>query len=264
LFPADDTGGGQVTDLLYQIDSYLKEFDATVVAVNGDSVALDRTAFYPGGGGQPNDLGTLVSGDRSWTVTKVKKEGENVWHTLRRNTVTPAGADGPGAGESAVSLPAAGTRVRGILDWDRRYRLMRTHSALHVLCGVVFRDYAAQVTGGNMEPLDARMDFEFERMQKDLVTEIERRVNEEIALGRAISVKILPREEAFQIPDLIRTKINLLPPGISEVRTVNIEGLDLQADGGTHVANTREIGRVKVVGYESKGKINKRIRIQVQ
>jgi len=154
--------------------------------------------------------------------------------------------------------------VHGTLDWSRRYKLMRTHSALHVLCGVVWRDYGAQVTGGNMEPLDARMDFEFERMQKELVSAIEGRVNEEIAKDYPISVKILPREEAFQIPDLIRTKINLLPPGISVVRTVNIEGLDLQADGGTHVAHTSEIGRVKVVGYESKGKINKRIRIQVE
>ena len=140
---------------------------------------------------------------------------------------------------------------------------MRTHSALHVLCGVVYRDYGAHVTGGNMEPLEARMDFEFERMQKELVAEIEATVNAEIAKDRAISIRILPRDQAFRIPDLIRTKINLLPPGITEVRTVNIEGLDLQADGGTHVARTSEIGRVAVVGYESKGKINKRIRIQV-
>jgi len=238
-----------VSDLLYQTDSYLKVFDAIVTDVNGDWVALDRTAFYPGGGGQPYDLGTLSAAGQTWNVLKVKKEGDTVRHQLDAR-------EGP--------VPPAGSQVHGTLDWSRRYKLMRTHSALHVLCGVVWRDYGAQVTGGNMEPLDARMDFEFERMQKELVSAIERRVNEEIAKDYPISVKILPREEAFQIPDLIRTKINLLPPGISVVRTVNIEGLDLQADGGTHVAHTSEIGRGKVVGYESKGKINKRIRIQVE
>lgn len=245
-----------MTELLDQTDSYLKEFDATVTEVNGDMVALDRTAFYPGGGGQPHDIGTLEADGQPWKVVKVKKEGDKVWHTLSPHPSPPPQA---GAG-----VPAVGTPVHGTLDWEWRYKLMRTHSALHVLCGVVWRDYGAQVTGGKMEPGDARMDFEFERMQKELVGEIERRVNEEIAKGYNISVKLLPREEAFQIPDLIRTKINLLPPNISEVRTVNIEGLDLQADGGTHVANTCEIGRVKVVGYESKGKINKRIRIQVE
>ena len=235
-----------MTELLYLLDSYCKEFEATVSEVNGEQVALNRTAFYPGGGGQPCDYGTLEAGGQTWQVVKVKKEGDHVWH------------------QAQGTLPTVGAMVTGRLDWERRYRLMRTHSALHVLCGVVYRDYDALVTGGNMEPLDARMDFEFERMQKELVSEIEATVNAEIAKGYPISVKILPREEAFQIPDLIRTKINLLPPGIRAVRTVNIEGLDLQADGGTHVANTREIGRVKVVGYESKGKINKRIRIKVE
>ncbi len=244
-----------MTELLYQLDAYLKDFDATVTEVNADVVALDRTAFYPGGGGQPHDFGTLEVDGQTWQVVKVKKEGDKVWHTLSLTPTSLPQGDG---------TPAVGARVHGALDWERRYKLMRTHSALHVLCGVVWRDYGAQVTGGNMEPLDARMDFEFERMQKELVSEIERHVNEGIQKGYNVSAKILPREEAFKIPDLIRTKINLLPPGIAEVRTVNIEGLDLQADGGTHVANTREIGRVKVVGYESKGKINKRIRIQVE
>ncbi len=257
-----------MTDLLYQDDAYCKEFDATVAEVNGDWVAFDRTAFYPGGGGQPCDFGTLEANGQTWKVVKVKKEGDKVWHQLSLShhpNPVYRGTNGPPphAGEGAQML-AVGTKVHSTIDWDRRYKLMRTHSALHVLCGVVWRDYGAQVTGGNMEPLDARMDFEFERMQKELVQEIEQHVNEEIAEEHNILVKILPREEAFQIPDLIRTKINLLPPGITKVRTVNIEGLDLQADGGTHVANTREIGRVKMVGYESKGKINKRIRIQVE
>jgi len=232
--------------LIYHLDSYVRQFEAMVLDVRGDEVALDRTAFYPGGGGQPCDYGTLAGPGRVWRVGKVKKEGDLVWHTLEGG-----------------HPPARNAGVTGELDWERRYKLMRTHSALHVLCGVVYRDYGAHVTGGNMEPLDARMDFEFERMQKELVGEIEATVNAEIQKGYAITVKILPREAAFQIPDLIRTKINLLPPGIPEVRTVNIEGLDLQADGGTHVAHTHEIGAVRVVGYESKGRINKRIRIQV-
>ena len=137
---------------------------------------------------------------------------------------------------------------------------MRTHTAMHILCGVIFRDYGASVTGGNMEPLRGRMDFEFETMRQELVREIEEKVNAEVAAARDVRVKILPREEAFQIPDLIRTKINLLPEGIMQVRTVEIVGLDLQADGGTHVANTREVGHIRVVDYKSKGKINKRIR----
>ena len=235
-----------MTEMLYQHDAYIKQFEAAVTEVNGDLVALDRTAFYPGGGGQPNDVGTLDAGGQSWNVIKVKKDGAGIWHQV------------------AGTPPEVGTRVRGTLDWERRHKLMRTHTALHVLCGVVYRDYGAHVTGGNMEPLDARMDFEFERMAKELVQIIEARVNEEIAKDYKISVKILPREDAFKIPDLIRTKINLLPEGISEIRTVNIEGLDLQADGGTHVAHTAEVGKVKVVGYESKGKINKRIRIQIE
>jgi misacylated tRNA(Ala) deacylase len=237
-----------MTELLFQTDSYIKEFRATVVAANPDegAVALDRTAFYPGGGGQPNDLGHLLVGGQSLPVGKVKRQGEEVWHWL------------------SGDLPALGTAVTGRLDWDRRYKLMRTHTALHVLCGVVWRDYGALVTGGNMEPLEGRMDFEFETLHGDLVKEIEERVNAEVAQGRDVRVKILPRAEAFQIPDLIRTKINLLPEGITQVRTVEIVGLDLQADGGTHVANTREVGRVRVVDYKSKGRINKRIQIVVE
>jgi len=150
------------------------------------------------------------------------------------------------------------------LDWARRYSLMRTHTALHALCGVVWREYGALVTGGNMEPGAGRMDFEFERMTGDLVEAIEASVNVELAADREVRVNVLPREEAFAIPDLIRTKVNLLPPGIEQIRTIEIVGLDLQADGGTHVASTREVGRIKVTGYESKGRINKRIRIAVE
>lgn len=154
--------------------------------------------------------------------------------------------------------------VKGILDWDRRYKLMRTHTAMHILCGVVWRDYQASVTGGNMDVLSGRMDFEFERMQKELVSEIEEKINVEVATERDLEVKILPRKEAFLIPDLIRTKINLLPEGIEEVRTVEIKGLDLQADGGTHVHNTREVGKIRVTNYKSKGGINKRIYVEIE
>lgn len=236
-----------MTELLYQTDSYVREFGATVVAVDAEAgrVALDRTAFYPGGGGQPADTGALSFDGRTVAVTQVKKEGELVWHRL----------DG--------DLPAEGQAVTGSLDWERRYALMRTHTALHVLCGVVWRDYGASVTGGNMDPLQGRMDFEFATLRGELVGEIEAKCNAEVAAGHDVRVKIVPREEAFQIPDLIRTKINLLPPGIPEVRTVEIVGLDLQADGGTHVANTREIGRIKVTDYKSKGAINKRIYVEV-
>jgi misacylated tRNA(Ala) deacylase len=153
----------------------------------------------------------------------------------------------------------AGTVVTGVLDWERRYDLMRTHTAMHILCGVIWRDYGASVTGGNMQPLKGRMDFEFEHMRRELVQEIEEKVNVEVSAGRALHVRVLPREEAFQIPDLIRTKINLLPPHIAEVRVVEIEGLDVQADGGTHVANSAEVGPLRIVDYKSKGRINKRL-----
>src|SRR6185437_13056285 len=155
-------------------------------------------------------------------------------------------------------------KVRGSIDWDRRYALMKTHTALHILCGVIFRDFGSQVTGGNMEPLKARMDFELAQLSPDFCQNIEARVNREIEAARPVSVRMLPRDEAFQIPDLIRTKINLLPEGITEVRTVNIEGLDLQADGGTHVANTREVGRVTLLKTRSKGANNKRIVIGIE
>ncbi len=241
-----------MTDLLYQTDAYLKEFDAAITSVEDNAVALDRTSFYPGGGGQPNDVGTLALGGQTYTVAKVRKAGNEVWHEL----------DGDLSG--LLRENPIGRAVRGAIDWERRYPLMRTHTAMHILCGVIFRDYGASVTGGNMEPLKGRMDFEFETMRQEFVKQIEAKINVEVEAGREVRVKILPRAEAFQIPDLIRTKINLLPEGIAEVRTVEIVGLDLQADGGTHVANTREVGRIRVVDYKSKGKINKRIEVVVE
>lgn len=235
-----------LTTLLYQTDAYLRSFAATVTAAEETRVALDCSAFYPGGGGQPHDTGTLQLGTQQWEVSAVKKEGAVVWHALQ---------GGP--------LPPAGSVVSAALDWERRYALMRTHTAMHILCGVVWRDYGASVTGGNMELLQGRMDFEFETMRAELVEEIEAKVNAEVAAARAVRVQILPRAEAFAIPDLIRTKVNLLPPGIAEVRTVEIVGLDLQADGGTHVDNTSAVGHLRISDYKSKGRINKRLVLTV-
>ena len=239
-----------MTELLYQTDSYLQKFDAQVIeqATDAHAVILDKTAFYPGGGGQPNDTGLLILDGVEIPILKVKRVGGKILHFLNQET----------------PLPKIGTSITGQLDWTRRYQLMRTHTAMHILCGVVFRDYGAQVTGGNMEPLQGRMDFEFETMQQELVSEIEAAINTEAKKGLPLSVRILPRAEAFQIPDLIRTKINLLPEGIQEVRVVEIEGLDLQADGGTHVVNTSEVGQLKITDYKSKGKINKRIYVKLE
>jgi misacylated tRNA(Ala) deacylase len=238
-----------MTNLLYLTDSYLQEFKAVVTAVNleNQGVIFDQTAFYPGGGGQPSDIGKVYTEINSYQVNNIKRiEGEYV-HIL----------------EGYENLPEVGETILGSIDWDRRYQLMRTHTAMHILCGVVFRDYGALVTGGNMEPLKGRMDFEFETMRHELVAEIEAAINKEVGASRPINIKIMPRDEAFQIPDLIRTKINLLPEHIKEVRVVEIEGLDIQADGGTHVKNTSEVGKLKVTDYKSKGKINKRIYLDI-
>jgi len=245
------------------VDAYARSVESRLRAVEppaaegrGALVLLDRTIFYPGGGGQPADRGVLrTAGGRAWKVVAARKLGEEIWHELEPGTEPPA-LGGLG-GSSALAIFTAD------LDWERRFRLMRTHTALHALCGVVWRDYGALVTGGNMEPGGGRMDFEFERMSGELVGAIEAAVNQELLHERDVRVNVLPREEAFAIPDLIRTKVNLLPPGIKQIRTIEIVGLDLQADGGTHVANTREVGTIRVTGYESKGRINKRVRIQL-
>ncbi|MCY3781095.1 MAG: alanyl-tRNA editing protein [Chloroflexi bacterium] len=233
-----------MTELLYLADSYLREFDAEVVKHDADQngVVLDRTVFYPGGGGQQPDQGALLSGGSDYPVT-----------TVRRGNVHII------AGE----LLPVGSKVRGTIDWERRYKIMRTHTAMHILCGVIWRDYQASVTGGNMDLLSGRMDFEFERLAPEVVGIIEEKINLEVAAAREVRTAILPREVAFAIPDLIRTKINLLPESIREVRTVEIVGLDLQADGGTHVANTREVGPIKITKYKSKGGINKRLYVEL-
>jgi len=235
-----------MTELLYHTESYLKEFEASVINLVDTGVVLDRTAFYTGGGGQPSDSGTLTTEEREYRVNGVKRVDGNLVHQI------------------SGDLPTLGSKVSGVIDWERRYLLMRTHTALHILCGVVWRDYGALVTGGDMKPGEGRMDFEFENFSAEFVDELEAKVNAEVAENRDIHAHNLTRDEADLVPDLIRTKINLLPSNIQEIRTIDITGLDLQADGGTHVSNTREVGVIKIVGHESKGRINKRIRIALE
>ena len=232
-----------MTEIVAHDDAYLRELESVVQAMRAEGVVLDRTVFYPGGGGQPSDTGVLASGDAEYRVDGLRRIDGALVHLI----------DG--------QAPPEGQTVRGAVDWERRYELMRTHTALHILCGVIWRDFGVLVTGGNMQPLKARMDFELPQMSSDFADRVEQSINEEVAAERDIAIGELPREEAMRVPDLIRTKINLLPPQIKVVRTVEIVGLDLQADGGTHVANTREVGRIRVVGHESKGRGNKRLRI---
>jgi len=233
-----------MTERLYQLDSYQRAFDAVVTAVDEEqnAIELSCTAFYPGGGGQICDQGILSWDGGSSEVVKMSGRGQ-VLHFIKGD------------------LPPVGAPVHGEIDWPLRFDNMRTHTAMHILCGVVWRDYGAQVTGGNMSPRQGRMDFEFENLSKELVSEIEEKVNLEMRADHPVRVAIHSREEAFAIPDLIRTKINLLPEGIQEVRTVEIVGLDLQADGGTHVSSTAQVGPITIVGYKSKGRINKRIEV---
>ena len=233
-------------EILCYEDSYLRECKSKVTDVNDHGVILDQTVFYPGGGGQPSDHGKLIWEKNEYLVKGLKRVDGQLVHLI----------DG--------DKPEINSEVLSIIDWNKRYKLMRTHTALHILCGVIWRDYSASVTGGDMKPLSGRMDFELDEMSVDFSKEVEEKINAEVSKKRDIKVYQLPREEAFQIPDLIRTKINLLPEGIKFVRIVDIEGLDLQADGGTHVNNTSEVGYIKMIGHESKGKSNKRLRIGVE
>jgi misacylated tRNA(Ala) deacylase len=250
--PAVATRGVPPADMaaaeLFSVDAYCREFDATIAEVDRSQnrVRLARTAFYPGGGGQPCDLGTLDTAAGSLAVTGVRRDAGAIWHTI----------DGE-------ELPDVGTEVHGRLDWARRYALMRTHTALHVLCGVIWADYRIPVTGGNMEPLQGRLDFPFEAMSTDLGAAVERRINEEIERAHEIVVDFVPRSFADADPALIRTAADLIPRAIDPLRVIDIVGLDRQADGGTHLLSTAAVGAVRVTKTESKGKGNKRIRIEV-
>ena len=227
-------------------DQTLREWDAVVLYSGPDGIVLDRSAFYPGGGGQPPDEGVLLWGGVQTRIAGARK-GDDLY-------LIPAEGD---------PVPPPGTAVRGALEDDRRTALMRTHSGLHVLCGVVYRDYGSLVTGGNMEPFAARMDFDLPDLPEGFKDAVQAACNAEIAAGRRIAVRVLPRDDAFAIPDIIRTATNLVPPDVKEVRIVDIVGLDQQADGGTHVASTAQIGRIEVAKIESKGKGFRRLRIRI-
>jgi misacylated tRNA(Ala) deacylase len=233
-----------MTELLYMRDSYLRESEAIVAAVEDTAVALDGTVFYPGGGGQPADTGWLRWPGGESRVTGVRRDGETVWHAL----------DGP--------TPPPGTQVRGVLDWDRRYAIMRHHSALHVLVGAVYRLFNARVTGGAIYPDRARMDFSLEDLSKERVAAIEQETNRVLAEDRRILVRFVSREE-FEHSDLMRLARDLVPRDVEWIRVVEIEGYDAQADGGTHVARTREVGRLRIVKTDNKGKANRRLEIQL-
>ena len=232
------------TELLYAMDSSIKEWNTTVLAVEGDEVVLRHSAFYPGGGGQPPDLGSLTADDRTWQVVALRKDGDLLWHRLM-------GAEPPQTGRS----------IWGRLDWERRYLLMRTHTALHILSAVAYSDYGATVTGGNMEPGEGRLDFEITGFTPAVAEAMVQRANREVAHDREVKVYTLPREQALELPDLIRTKTNLIPPSVAHIRIVEIVGLDRQADGGTHVNWTAEVGDISLRGTRSKGASNKRIMI---
>jgi misacylated tRNA(Ala) deacylase len=231
-----------MTEELFLADSYLREFEARVERLAGREIILDRTAFYPGGGGQPPDKGTLGIGPVRASVVDVRREGGDIIHVL----------DNP--------VPGTVGDLRGELDWERRYAHMRHHTALHVLSGVIWKNFEAKVTGGQMRQDRARMDFSFPGVWTvDVVGEIEQLTNEALASARPVKVYELPREEALKNPDLIRTQVNLVPERVKVIRIVEIESLDTQADGGTHVANTREVGEMEITGHKSKGRQNKRI-----
>ncbi|HUG31707.1 MAG TPA: alanyl-tRNA editing protein [Acidimicrobiia bacterium] len=235
------------TEELAPKDSYLSTAEGHVLAVSDDGLFLDRTVFYARGGGQPGDVGTITwDGGAVEVIDTVRKDG-TPFHVVAEGSV----------------LPDPGTPVEGVIDWERRYLTMRTHTALHALSGVVYRDYGAKVTGGNMIPGEARMDFELDGISAEFGVEVERKLNKELVKGYPTEIIVMAREIALQDPDLIRTKVNLIPEFVQEIRVVDIKGLDRQADGGTHVDSTLEVGGIEVVKTESKGKANKRMRIRV-
>jgi misacylated tRNA(Ala) deacylase len=239
--------GSGPTEELASKDAYLAQAEGSVLTFADGGLFLDRTVFYARGGGQPGDIGVI-----RWDGGEVE-----VLDTIRKDAM-PFHVVAEGA-----AMPDPGTAVYGLIDWERRYRTMRTHTALHALSGVIFRDFGAKVTGGNMEPGVARMDFELDGISVEFGQEVERRLNEELTRGYPTEVLYMARKEALKDPDLIRTKVNLIPEWVDEIRVIDIVGLDRQADGGTHVASTLEVGRVRVVKTESKGKANKRMRIEL-
>lgn len=236
-----------MTDRIYSTDAYAKTVEATIVRTDVDDnrVLLDRTVFYPGGGGQPHDLGTISIGEDRLDVVRVSQDADGVWHWLEGG------------------LPSEGTMVAGAIDWERRYRLMRTHTALHALCGVVWKRFGSPVTGGNMQPGEGRLDFDIPDWTAEDLPRVQADLNEELARRRAIEVSFLPRDAADVDPSLIRTKVNLLPKDIDQIRVIDIVGLDRQADGGTHVNETGEVGSITIPKAENKGRGFRRIRVRL-
>ena len=234
---------------MFSVDAYLREFTGDVVALDRDQnrVALNRTAFYPGGGGQPHDVGSLSWDGGAARVVRVGRDAGRIWHWLE-----------------ADELPAEGSELEGSLDWERRHLLMRTHTALHVLCGVIWAEFRVAVTGGNMEPGSGRLDFRLDAISAELGARVEARINDEIARAREVLVAFVDRSAADDDEALIRTSAHLVPRDIDPLRVIDIVGLDKQADGGTHVMSTAHIGRVEVTKTESKGRDNKRIRLAVR
>ena len=232
-------------ELLFQTDMYLKECDSeiTKIDVENKSVWLSKTVFYPTGGGQPHDIGTLETGDQTYQVVDVKKDGHDVQHILQEE---PSGL-------------SVGQQVHGKIDWETRYKYQRTHTAMHILCGIIFQEFDSTVTGGQIKPLEGRMDFDIEKFTPDKVKFIEEKCNAAIEHDYPIRVDFLPRDEADKDPDLIRTKISLIPKEVSIVRTIDIVGLDKQADGGTHVKSTKEVGKMTIKKVDNKGKGRKRL-----
>jgi misacylated tRNA(Ala) deacylase len=236
-----------MTEQIYSTDSYARTMSAAVVRTDVDDnrILLDRTVFYPGGGGQPHDLGFLSIGDDKLDVVRVTHDTDGVWHWING------------------SLPHLGTTVEGALDWERRYLLMRTHTALHALCGVVWNRFQSPVTGGNMQPGSGRLDFDIPQWTADDLAPVQTALNEELARRRTIEVSFLPRDAADTDPSLIRTKVNLLPKNIDQIRVIDIVGLDRQADGGTHVKDTGEVGQITIPKAENKGRGFRRIRVNL-
>ena len=233
------------TELLFQTDMYLTEFESEITKVDfeSNSVWFKKTAFYATGGGQPNDIGTIEVEGKLYHVVDVKKDGHDIQHVLQ---------------ETPFDLQV-GQKIRGKIDWDTRYKYQRTHTAMHILCGIIYQEFDSTVTGGQIKELEGRMDFDIERFTPDKVKFIEEKCNEAIKKNYPIKVDFLPREEADKDPDLIRTKVSLIPKEVSVVRTIDIVGLDKQADGGTHVKSTQEVGTMTIKKVENKGKGRKRL-----
>lgn len=237
-----------MTERIYSTDAYARAMDGVVVETDSEDgrILLDRTVFYPGGGGQPHDLGGLWIGDEELAVVRVTHDGRGVWHWVEGG------------------LPGRGTAVRGVIDWERRHALMRTHTAMHALCGVVWNRFQSPVTGGNMNPGEGRLDFDIPDWDPEERPALDAELNRQLSRSLPVEVSFLPRDAADEDPSLIRTKVNLLPPMITEVRVIDIVGLDRQADGGTHVEATNEVGEVRISKVESKGRGFRRIRVALQ